>query len=91
VPNFECAALPMLKPETDAYGVVRSGVIFDAGLVDCTPADGWTVKVAGLPSGLKWDAKIGKIVGVPTAKAGKFDGFGDEIPFVWDGGDFSVK
>ena len=24
-------------------------------------------------------------------KAGKFDGFGDEIPLVWDGGDFSVK
>ena len=72
VPNFECAALPMLKPETDAYGIVRSGVKFDDGLVDCTPADGWTVKVAGLPSGLKWDAKIGKIVGVPTAKAGSY-------------------
>ena len=72
VPNFECAALPMLKPETDAYGIVRSGVIFDDGLVDCTPADGWTVKVAGLPSGLKWDAKTGKIVGVPTAKAGSY-------------------
>ena len=72
VPNFECAALPGLKPETDAYGIVRSGVIFDDGLVDCTPADGWTVKVAGLPSGLKWDAKIGKIVGVPTAKAGSY-------------------
>ena len=72
VPNFECAALPMLKPETDAYGIVRSGVKFDDGLVDCTPADGWTVKVAGLPSGLKWDAKTGKIVGVPTAKAGSY-------------------
>ena len=72
VPNFECAALPRLKPETDAYGIVRSGVKFDDGLVDCTPADGWTVKVAGLPSGLKWDAKIGKIVGVPTAKAGSY-------------------
>ena len=62
----------MLKPETDAYGIVRSGVKFDDGLVDCTPADGWTVKVAGLPSGLKWNAKIGKIVGVPTAKAGSY-------------------
>ena len=72
VPNFECATLPGLKPETDAYGIVRSGVIFDDGLVDCTPADGWTVKVAGLPSGLKWDAKTGKIVGVPTAKAGSY-------------------
>ena len=72
VPNFECAALPGLKPETDAYGIVRSGVIFDDGLVDCTPADGWSVKVAGLPSGLKWDAKTGKIVGVPTAKAGSY-------------------
>ena len=72
VPNFECAALPGLKPETDAYGIVRSGVKFDDGLVDCSPADGWTVKVAGLPSGLKWDAKTGKIVGVPTAKAGSY-------------------
>ncbi len=72
VPNFECAALPGLKPETDAYGIVRSGVKFDDGLVDCTPADGWTVKVAGLPSGLKWDAKTGKIVGVPTAKVGSY-------------------
>ena len=72
VPNFECAALPGLKPETDAYGIVRSGVIFDDGLVDCSPANGWTVKVAGLPSGLKWDAKTGKIVGVPTAKAGSY-------------------
>ena len=72
VPNFECAALPMLKPETDAYGIVRSGVKFDDALVDCSPADGWTVKVAGLPSGLKWDAKTGKIVGVPTAKVGSY-------------------
>ena len=72
VPNFECAALPGLMPETDAYGIVRSGVKFDDGLVDCSPANGWTVKVAGLPLGLKWDAKIGKIVGVPTAKAGSY-------------------
>ena len=83
VPNFECAALPGLKPETDAYGVVRSGVIFDDGLVDCTPADGWTVKAAGLPAGLKFATKETKdamygivpawtVYGVPTAKAGSY-------------------
>jgi len=33
--------------------------------------DGWTLKVSGLPTGLKWDAKNNKITGVPT-KAGTF-------------------
>ena len=71
VPNFECDALPGLKPETDAYGTVVCGVVFDAGLVDCSPADGWAVKAAGLPAGLKFDAKTAKITGVAT-KAGTF-------------------
>ena len=72
VPNFECAALPNLLPATNAYGIVRVGTMFDTALVDCTPADGWTVKISGLPSGLKWDAKNGVITGVPTAKAGSY-------------------
>ena len=72
VPNFECAALPWLEPATDAYGTNSVGVAFDPTLVDCTPADGWTVKAAGLPAGLKWDAKSGTISGVPTAKTGAY-------------------
>ena len=72
VPNFTCAALPKLKAETDAYGTNFAGVAFDPTLVDCTPAEGWTVKVAGLPAGLKYDAKTGKIAGVSTAKPGSY-------------------
>ena len=72
VPNFTSDVLPNLKPETDAYGVVRCGVIFDPSIVDCSPEDGWTVKAAGLPAGLKWDAKQNAITGVPTAKAGYY-------------------
>ena len=83
VPNFECAALPGLKPETDAYGTIHAGVKFGPGLIDCTPEDGWTVKAAGLPAGLKFAAKETKdatygvvpawtIYGVPTAKAGAY-------------------
>ena len=70
VPNLTCEALPELQPEADAYGAVQCGVAFPSWLVDCTtPGEGWTVKAAGLPSGLKWDAKKGVITGVPT-KAG---------------------
>ncbi len=57
VPNLASKKLPGLKPETGAYGVVMCGVAFDPGLVDCTPENGWTVKVAGLPAGLKFTAK----------------------------------
>ena len=72
VPNFTCAALPKLKPATDAYGVNFAGVAFDPALIDCTSADGWTVKAAGLPTGLKYDTKTGKVTGVSTAKAGSY-------------------
>jgi len=71
VPNLQCAALPKLEPATDAYGTSYAGVSFDTGLVDCTPAKGWAVKLSGLPSGLKWDSKKGVITGIPS-KAGTF-------------------
>ena len=72
VPNLTSAALPYLKPATNAYDTVLCGVAFDPMLVDCTPAEGWTVKVSGLPAGLKYDAKTGMITGVSTAKAGAY-------------------
>lgn len=72
VPNLSCAALPKLLPGADAYDIVRAGIMFNPRLVDCTPAPGWTVKVSGLPSGLKYDARTGAITGVPTAKAGSY-------------------
>jgi len=72
VPNADSsAALPGLLTDTGAYGVVPAGVAFDPWLVDCTPADGWSVKVSGLPAGLKFDAKTFTITGVPT-KAGVY-------------------
>jgi len=83
VPNFECAALSRLLPANDAYGTVWAGVAFGTDRIDCTPASGWTVKVAGLPAGLKFAAKdtkdaalglipAGTVYGVPTAKAGSY-------------------
>ena len=83
VPNFESAILPGLWSATNAYGVVRAGVTLDTDLIDCTPGDGWTVKVTGLPTGLKFAAKdtkdatlgmipAGTVYGVPTAKAGSY-------------------
>ena len=68
VPNFESDKLPGLLSATD----VCAGVALDPDLIDCTPTNGWTVKVAGLPTGLKYDAKTGKIAGVPTAKPGPY-------------------
>ena len=67
----DAKALPGLLPGADAYGVVKCGVAFNPELVDCAPADGWTAKASGLPPGLKYDAKAGRISGVPT-KAGTF-------------------
>ncbi len=71
-PNFSCTALPNLLPAKDAYDTVKCGVALDPGFIDCKPLDGWTVKVAGLPAGLKYDKKTGLVTGVTTAKAGSY-------------------
>ncbi len=71
VPNLTCEALPNLEPAATAYGIVQCGVAFNSSLVDCSAKDGWTVKVTGLPAGIKYDAKKGVIAGIPT-KAGDF-------------------
>jgi hypothetical protein len=65
------SAMPGLDTDPGAYGVNSVGVAFDPWLIDCMPADGWSVKVSGLPSGLKFDAKECEITGVPT-KAGVY-------------------
>ena len=86
VPNLSSEKLPGLEQDTDAYGVVMCGVALDPGLVNCTPEEGWAVKVAGLPAGLKFTAKdimkkgsktevdisANTIYGVPTAKPGAY-------------------
>ena len=72
VPNFACGALPGLLADADAYGMVRVGVAFGADRINCTPEKDWSVNVAGLPAGLKYDAKSGKIIGIPTAKPGAY-------------------
>ncbi len=75
VPNFKTDLLPYLKSEADDYGIIRCGVAFDEDLVNCNlraGEAGWTVKVSGLPSGLKWDAQKGVITGVTAAKAGAY-------------------
>ena len=84
VPNLKSEKLPGLEQDTKAYGTVMCGVALPTDLVDCTPEDGWTVKAAGLPAGLKFTAKdvidpktkqvtapANTIYGVPT-KAGAF-------------------
>lgn len=63
------SAMPGLDTNPGAYGVNSVGVAFDPWLVDCMPEDGWSVKVSGLPAGLKFDSKKFEITGVPT-KAG---------------------
>ena len=70
VPNFVSPAFPGLKPESDAYpmsvGVSKLPNV-DAGLAP--GFDGYTIKVAGLPSGLSF--KNGVLAGL-TKKAGDY-------------------
>lgn len=70
VPNFVSPAFPGLKPESDAYpmsvGVSKLPNV-DAGLAP--GFDGYTIKVAGLPSGLSF--KNGVLAGL-AKKAGDY-------------------
>ena len=86
VPNLASEKLPGLEQDKDAYGTVMCGVALPMNLVDCSPDDGWAVKVSGLPAGLKFTAKdimkkgskteveipANTIYGVPTAKPGAY-------------------
>lgn len=66
VPNLSCPALPNLHAEVDAYRF-EAGTAFSPEWVDCAAASAdWKVTAAGLPAGLKFDAKTGSIVGVAT-------------------------
>lgn len=71
VANRVCEAIKGLDPDMEAYNTY-AGVAVPLGFADCSADDGWTVKAAGLPSGLKFDAKTGEITGVATAKAGSY-------------------
>lgn len=71
VANRVCEAIAGLDPDMEAYNTY-AGVAVPADFAACLAEAGWTVKVSGLPSGLKFDAKTGEITGVPTAKAGSY-------------------
>ena len=86
VPNLRNDLLPGLEQGEESYGTLMCGSALPMDLIDCSPAEeGWTVKVTGLPAGLKFTAKdimkkgskteveipANTVYGVPT-KAGTF-------------------
>ena len=71
VANRVCEAIAGLDPDMEAYNTY-AGVAVPADFAACLAEAGWTVKVSGLPSGLKFDSKSGEITGVSTAKAGSY-------------------
>ena len=70
VANKTTEAIGGLDPDADAYPL-SVGVALDPDAIapEIDTADGWKLAVAGLPAGLKFDAKSGTIGGVAT-KAG---------------------
>ena len=71
VPNFETDKIAELDPATDRYSFV-AGVPFAGTEIAPVAAEGYTLSVSGLPSGLKYNSKTGEITGTPTAKAGSY-------------------
>ena len=72
VPNLESEKIFDLDPSPDAYRFV-SGCSIDSAATWIAPTaeDGYTLKLSGLPPGLKYDAKTGRVTGVPT-KSGTY-------------------
>ena len=70
VPNLVSEKIYGLESSPDFYRFV-SGVSMDESAIMPSAEDGYTLKVSGLPSGMKYDAKTGRVTGVPT-KSGTY-------------------
>jgi len=66
VPNFAWDSAAVGVELEDRY-LLRAGVAPDmSAVLSAVAANGWTLAVSGLPSGVKFDAKTGAISGVAT-------------------------
>ena len=70
VPNLVSEKIYGLESSPDFYRFV-SGVSMDESAIMPSAEEGYTLKVSGLPSGMKYDAKTGRVTGVPT-KSGTY-------------------
>lgn len=66
-----CRRRPAVAFDADSYTLV-AGVPLDGGEIVPTVRSGYALKVAGLPSGIKFDAATTRMTGVPTAKSGAY-------------------
>ena len=68
VPNFTTEMFRAAGLDTDGKYVLQAGVLNDAlaNVVNAVVAGGWTLKIDGLPAGVKFDAKKNVFSGVAT-------------------------
>ena len=66
-----CRRRPAVAFDADSYTFV-AGVPLVGGEIVPTVRSGYTLKAAGLPSGIKFDAATMRMTGVPTAKGGAY-------------------